>query len=263
MKIGFIGTGTITAAVVRGLIIDESHIASIVVSPRSDIIARRLAELDPRVSIATSNQDVLDRTDLVCLAVRPQIANEVLEQLKFRPSHKVISFIATFGQQAVENLVKPAQSVIRAVPLPAVEQCMGATAICPPDATARDLFSLLGKAVEVEDSAAFNALLAVTATMGSFFALLDTQATWLTEHNVGSDISREFLSRFYLGLANASTLGATPLSEMTREFMTAGGINEQFHGDLAALGLYRGYATALDHVLNRIQGGASAPNVEA
>lgn len=260
MKIGFVGTGTITAAVVRGLLLDKSPVEWVIVSPRNDAIARRLAALDSRVRVAKSNQDVLDHVDVICLAVRPQIASQVLCELKFRQSHHVISFIATLSYDAVKDLVAPATQVVRAVPLPAVAQRMGVTAICPPDTTARELFSLLGEAIEVETAAAFNAFSAITATMGGYFALLEAQANWLTSHELAPDVARKFLSQFYLGLANASCLSDVPFSELKHEFMTEGGLNEQLHKDLDSQGLYRGYGEALERVLNRVRDTSDSRN---
>jgi pyrroline-5-carboxylate reductase len=257
MRLGFVGTGTITEAVVTGLISAETNISSIVISPRNHDIATRLATIDPHISVGTSNQDVLDRVDVVCLAVRPQIARSVLSELKFRASHHVISFIATLSGDAIAKMVAPAHKVVRTAPLPAVAHHMGTTAICPPDTISRQLFASLGTAVEVDDRLAFDALFAATASMGSYFALLEGQAAWLVDHGVSYEIGREFLSRFYLGLANAATHNAVPFSTLTREFMTKGGINEQVFKQLSDAGMYKGYADALDGVLARIQRASS------
>jgi pyrroline-5-carboxylate reductase len=73
MKLGFVGTGTITEAVVTGLFKTRFRDAAIAVSPRNDEVAARLAATHPNVSIASSNQDLFDSSDIVFLAVRPQI----------------------------------------------------------------------------------------------------------------------------------------------------------------------------------------------
>jgi len=64
-------------------------------SPRNEEIAAELAARYPDVRIASDNQAVLDECDTVMLAVRPQIAHEVLPQLRFRREHHLISLIAT------------------------------------------------------------------------------------------------------------------------------------------------------------------------
>src|SRR5262245_4739042 len=93
MRLGFVGTGTIAAAIIEGLFAaDGAH--SITVSPRNAEVAADLAARFANVRIAPTNQAVLDASDVVFLAVRPQIADGVLRELRFRPDHHVISLIA-------------------------------------------------------------------------------------------------------------------------------------------------------------------------
>jgi pyrroline-5-carboxylate reductase len=60
MKLGFIGTGEITAAMVTGLSSSQTARPSIRLSPRNAAIAANLANRFANVSVASSNQDVLD-----------------------------------------------------------------------------------------------------------------------------------------------------------------------------------------------------------
>jgi pyrroline-5-carboxylate reductase len=71
MKLGFIGTGEITSAMVTGLSSSDAELHSIRLSPRNLAIATELANRFPNVSIASSNQDVLEHCDTVVIAVRP------------------------------------------------------------------------------------------------------------------------------------------------------------------------------------------------
>src|SRR3546814_5110849 len=80
-RLGFIGTGTIAAAIVAGLALSGEE--PILLSPRNADIAARLSARFSHVGVANDNQAVLDQTDLVILAVRPPIADSVLEDLKF------------------------------------------------------------------------------------------------------------------------------------------------------------------------------------
>jgi len=93
MRLGFIGAGTITAHMVRGL--QGSALADwpVVLSPRNVETAAALATL-PGVTVAASNQAVVEACDIVILAVRPQIAEDVLSDLRIAPDQLVISLIA-------------------------------------------------------------------------------------------------------------------------------------------------------------------------
>lgn len=254
MHLGFVGTGVITKAVVTGLIRSGMPFDRITLSPRGASTAAALAALDARVRVGAGNQDVLDASDIVCLAVVPHMADDVLRKLAFDPRHHVISFIAGLPAAELADLVCPAAKVVRAIPLPAVADMKGSTAICPPDVIAASLFQALGEAVEVEDEHRFDALLAVTATMASFYAVLESQASWLVRQGLRYDAARAFLSGYCVGLAHETTRTDRSFSDMIAHCMTPGGINEQLHTELSNRGSYAHYEVALDRVLKRIEG---------
>ncbi len=76
MKLGFIGTGALSSAIVTGLKSLPGETTPVVISPRNEEIAAGLAARFPDVTIAADNQAVLDQSDMVMLAVRPQIARD-------------------------------------------------------------------------------------------------------------------------------------------------------------------------------------------
>src|SRR6185437_13271672 len=170
MRIGFIGTGTITSAIVSGLNAPDSTTFTFLLSPRNAGVATTLASAFDNVTVAASNQAVLDGCDIIILAVRPQVAIDVLESLHFRPDHHVISLIALFSIERVQALVAPATRVVRAIPLPMVATRDGVTALYPDDSTARGIFSQLGSTIALESPEHFNAFSTATATMAPYFA---------------------------------------------------------------------------------------------
>src|SRR5580692_1158766 len=93
MQLGFIGTGEITSAIVTGLS-SSGTTHPIWLSPRNAVIANGLAKRFPGISVASSNQEVLDRSDTVVIGVRPSVAQPVLAELGFRPDHQVISLVS-------------------------------------------------------------------------------------------------------------------------------------------------------------------------
>ena len=74
LRCGFVGTGTMSAAMVRGLCTANPPVASVAVSPRNAEKAAALArEFPGRVTIAADNQDVVERSDVVFIGVLPAI----------------------------------------------------------------------------------------------------------------------------------------------------------------------------------------------
>ncbi|WP_109477010.1 pyrroline-5-carboxylate reductase [Paraburkholderia sp. C35] len=254
MRFGFIGTGTITQAVVSGMLRFGVPFERIALSPRNAQTAAELAARDGRISVCASNQAVLDSSDVVCLAVVPQIAADVLGDLTFDTRHHVISFMAGISLEQLRGLIRTDGAIARAVPLPAVAEGKGSTAICPADPIAKALFAPLGEAVEVDSEDKFDALSAVTATMASFYAVLEEQASWLVRQGLDYEDARAFLSGYCVGLAHDTTRTAQPFSAMVKHSMTPGGINEQVHNELSRRRAYALYGDALDGVLRRISG---------
>jgi pyrroline-5-carboxylate reductase len=255
MLIGFVGSGTITRAVVKGLLHVGAPFDQIHLSPRNADIASELAGLDGRISVCRTNQEVLDASDVICLAVVPQIAGEVLQALRFDSRHYVVSFIAAVSLADLGKMVGKVRAIVRTIPLPPVAAGKGSTAICPPDELTRQLFAYLGTSVEVEDESKFNALSAITATMASFYAVLENQAQWLVNQGMEYSSARAFLAGYSMGLAHETTQSDKPFSVLVRESMTAGGLNEQLHGELSEKGVYSHYSDALENVRKRVEGG--------
>jgi pyrroline-5-carboxylate reductase len=252
MRIGFVGTGVITKAIVQGVLRSKFPFKEISLSPRNARTAAELAGLDPRINVADSNQHVVDNSDLVCIAVIPQVVKEVLGQLAFKSHHHVVTFVPGTSIERLHKLVHPAIRLARAIPLPAVADGQGCTAIFPPDEVVSSLFSSMGKAVQVEDERQFDALHAVTATMASFYAVLEHQAAWLKRQGLPYPSARAFLSGYCVGLAHETTQTDQSFNDMIEYLMTPGGLNEQVHAELSARGVYD-YSDSLDRILARVQ----------
>src|SRR5260370_1759278 len=92
MRLGFIGTGTITQAVVTGLLRFGVTFDHISLSPRNAETAAGLAALDGRVRACANNQEVLETSDIFCLAAVPQITTDVSSTLRFDSRHHLTTY---------------------------------------------------------------------------------------------------------------------------------------------------------------------------
>ena len=118
MQLGFIGTGEITSSIVTGLCSFGTPSHSIRLSPRNAAVARELSNRFKGISVASSNQEVLDHSDTIVVAVRPAAARAVLSELHFGPDHQVISLVSGLSLLSLSRLARPATRIARAVPLP-------------------------------------------------------------------------------------------------------------------------------------------------
>src|SRR5262245_51783809 len=116
--IGFLGAGNMAEALIRGLLrgghADPSQISGS--GPRSE----RADELTQRYGIhaTISNLELIGRSDIVVLSVKPQIMRRVLDEIAdaLRPETLIVSVAAGVPIAAIEGRLKPGTRVIRTMP---------------------------------------------------------------------------------------------------------------------------------------------------
>jgi pyrroline-5-carboxylate reductase len=254
MNLGFVGTGEITSAMVTGLSSSDAELDSIRLSPRNLAIATDLVNRFPGVSIASSNQDVLDSCETVVIAVRPPVARSVLSELRFRPQHLVISVVSSLSVRRISELVAPVRHITRAVPLPSAAKRIGPTAIYPPDPLVGDLFAAIGTVFGVESEDEFEAICAATATIASYYAFIDGIASWLSQNGVPKGKAHDYVARMFWGLTSiAVDAPDRTFQSLASAHATSGGINEQFLKHMEEHGLSETVSRSLDAVLQRIR----------
>ncbi|KAA6459236.1 NADP oxidoreductase [Acidobacteria bacterium AB60] len=253
MRLGFVGVGSIASAMVAGLRASTDPPSEIVLSPRNPAAASGLAARFPEVVVAGSNQEVLDRCEMAVLAVRPQVAESVLRELRFRESHHVISVVATFTVERLRGLAAPSVKIARAVPLPSAAQLQSPTAVYPADEAAMGLFERVGPAFAVETEEQINAIGAASSVVASYFAFADSVTSWLVQRGLSAHPARDYVSRMLPSLqeaaAHAPGLG---FRAMATAHATPGGLNEQILRHLESQGLFHRIHDALDEVMLRV-----------
>ncbi|RLC20311.1 MAG: hypothetical protein DRH93_13905 [Deltaproteobacteria bacterium] len=94
MRIGFIGTGVITSAIVTGLCTSNFPVEAIWISPRNREKSKNLEQKFDPVNIGDSNQEVLENSDVVVLGILPGHKNKILEPLEFQSSQVIVHLLA-------------------------------------------------------------------------------------------------------------------------------------------------------------------------
>ncbi len=169
--IGFIGTGNMAEALVRGLLaggtVDASQVSGS--EPRPE----RCAEIREQYGIhcTTDNSDVARRADVLVLSVKPQLLVRVCTEIApvVRAETLVIS-IAAGVPLAVLSRYLPGRRIVRTMPNTPALVGAGATVLSPGDgvsetdlAIARRIFDAVGTTFVLEESQ----LDAVTGLSGS------------------------------------------------------------------------------------------------
>lgn len=172
MTIAIIGTGNMGGAILRGLIKSGTcRPEDIICTAKSEATLNKIREYDVRIRVSGSNAAAAAEADIIILAVKPWLVEEVMEEI--RPSldlgrQMIVSVAAgiTLGQLA-EMFVAPSPCerdgerppivIFRVIPNTAVESLCGVTFIAQHGATeeqtelVKRLFSALGYALVVDE----------------------------------------------------------------------------------------------------------------
>lgn len=160
-RIGMLGAGNMAGALIRGLLASKSVTADQIVA--SDVRADHLQELEAKYGIKTfsDNRELAKVSNLVVLAVKPQVIDRVLDQMAdaFAPNTLLVSIAAGVPIRSLEARLPAHVRVVRAMPNTAAIALAGATGIAPGSrATKEDvdltqaLFAAVGRSVVLDES---------------------------------------------------------------------------------------------------------------
>lgn len=156
-KIGFIGGGRMAGAIIKGLLSSKSVSASGICVSDIDTKQRQDLKKTYAITILADNQKVVSLSDIVILAVKPQVMFEALKGLKISKDKLLISIAAGITIQYFEKAF-PEVPVIRVMPNnPALVQAGVSAMALGQHAKKEDLekalkiFQSVGEVIEVEE----------------------------------------------------------------------------------------------------------------
>ena len=252
-SIGVIGTGSIARSVAIGLS-DATDPPSIHLSPRNTDVAEELARQFPNVTVCASNEEVVETSPCVLLAVRPQVWLDAVQGLPWRPDHSAISFIAGVNLGTLREALGDVAAIARAIPLPSVARREGVTVTYRADVWTRSIFDRLGETLDTDDEGTFDAFSAASATVAAHIAYLQTISGWLTQHSVASHDADRYVASVFANLADSLRESPVDLAALSHEHATPGGLNENLRRMLAEAGMWDAVQSALDQTLHSVTG---------
>ena len=78
MNIGFLGSGYITSSIIEGIFKSKLKIKKIYISPRNKLISKKLSKRFKKVTVAINNQQVVDKSNWVFLAITPKVGEKII-----------------------------------------------------------------------------------------------------------------------------------------------------------------------------------------
>jgi len=221
MTIGFIGAGKMACALGKGIVTGGVVPARDVICSEPDVKwAEPFLQLIPGAQVTTDNTEVVRQSDLVILAIKPQVFPEALPALKTASAGKLfLSIAAGISLEKIGGWLHSDARIVRAMPNTPMQVGAGASVYAGgPGVTEADyalvhrVLAAAGKAWRVEE----NQINAVTALSGSgpayVFHFIDALVRGGTALGLPEKLAHELALQTVLGSSQlAAQSSLTPL----------------------------------------------------
>jgi len=178
--IGFIGAGNMAYALIKGLLSNGFDAKNINVSDSNEeLLINRQSEL--KITTYSDNNSLLDNSDIVVFAVKPQVLSIVCLQLKnkVKPNHLFISIVAGIRGNDINRWLGGNFALVRTMPnTPALFQS-GVTGLFANDLVSNQqkelvtsILSSVGECFWVDDEKLIDAITAISGSGPAYFFLL-------------------------------------------------------------------------------------------
>lgn len=236
-KIGFIGGGNMASSFISGLIASGHSPQQIWVSDVNEATLKNLAN-NLKVNISVSNQAVIEEADVIVLAVKPQVLQEVAEQVAdfIQQKHSlVVSIAAGITQNSLSQWLGDDVAIVRCMPNTPALVLTGATGLHANSRVteeqrdlAENIMRAVGVSLWVEDEAELDA---VTAVSGSgpayFFLLMEAMEKVALELGLSEHAARLLVQQTALGAAKIALESPESPEQLRKRVTSPGGTTQQ------------------------------------
>jgi pyrroline-5-carboxylate reductase len=245
--LGFIGAGNMASSLIAGLLADgypAQHIWA------SDVDAEKLARLHARFGIhtATDNQVVVENSQILILAVKPQTMQAVAREIGAavgRCKPLIISLAAGVTEAAIDRWLGSGHAIVRCMPNTPALVKTGATALHGNAKISADqrnraeaVLRSVGVAVWVEREELLDS---VTALSGSgpayFFLLMEAMEDAAVALGLDPQTARLLTQQTALGAARVAIESEESPAGLRQRVTSPGGTTEQAIGSFEKAGL--------------------------
>lgn len=213
MKIGFIGTGNMATAIIKGIV------ANGFVSPEQiylmDIDHAKVASLAEEIGAhaVDSNQSLIETVDFVVLAVKPNVIEHVLQETKETILAKKPVLVSIAAGTPTDKLYRFLGTdveipIVRVMPNVNVLVGKGATAICGHDFANEEqldfvvkMFEAVGKAWRLAEADFSNFTALAGSSPAYAYLFIDSIARAGVKHGLPKKVATEMAAQAILGSA--------------------------------------------------------------
>ena len=254
MYLGFIGTGHITKAVVEGILGSKIKFSKIYLSKRNKKISSYLNKKSKKIVISDNNQEIINKSNLIFLAVTPLVGNKIIKNLKFKKNQTIISFISTIKMKDLKKIIKVKSQIVRAIPLPFISLRKGPVPIFPPNKKVKSFFDKLGTSLEIKNEKLSLNFWSLSSMMAPFYKLLETLTNWLISKGIKKQDAQKYVTSLFLALsADAVNKSSKSLDILVKNSQTPKGLNQQALNELKKSGFFNHLISTSNSILKRLK----------
>ena len=253
MILGFIGCGKISFSVLTGIFSSNLKIKKILVSKRNSKISSFLRKKYKKVIVAKENQEIIDKSDWVFLAVTPSVGEKIIKELKFKPNQKIISFISTITIPKLKRMIKVKADIVRAIPLPPISLKQGPIPICPPNKKVKKFFDHLGSTIEIKNEKLSINFWSTSGMMASYYEILRVMSNWLVKKGIKRLDAQKYITSLFLALSEDAFVNSKKdLKYLVKDSQTPKGLNQQGLKVMTKKNVYKSVVNTLNSIHKRL-----------
>ena len=253
MIFGFIGTGKISSSVITGICNSKIKYEKIIISPRNKIVANQLKKKFKKIYISKNNQEIINKSNWVFLAVTPTVGEKIIADLKFRANQIIISFISTINLSELKKMIKVKSDIVRAIPLPPISLKKGPVPIFPPNKKVKSFFDKIGTTIEIKNEKLSINFWSTSGMMASYYDLLRVMSEWLVKKGIKRKEAQKYITSLFLALSEDAVINSKKdLKFLVKESQTPKGLNEQGLKEMSKKGVYKSVIGTLNNIYKRL-----------
>ena len=252
MTIAFIGAGNMAISLIRGLVKNGMQSSELVAADPSDEQRAKAQELGIRAE--ANNARAVSDADIIVVAVKPQIAGQVLKALTtVTSSQLVISVAAGINLDSLQAWLPRDQPIVRCMPNTPALVGAGMTALFANNkvqakhlAAAERVLQAAGEVVWVPNEKLLDAVTAVSGSGPAYFFLLMEHMT-NTGISLGLDpeTSRKLTLQTAFGASLMAQQSTETLTTLRQNVTSPGGTTEAAVNTMLELGMAETIESAL------------------
>lgn len=210
MKVGFIGTGNMAQAIIKGILKNAYLKASDIYASNPQLDILKDFENETNINLSVDNEFIVDNVDILILSIKPQMFEQVLLPLKdkiIKKNRCVVSIAAGITLEKLSLLLTPSLPLIRVMPNISASINQSTTAITSINTSKEDfdftfkLFEAIGNVYEIEEKL-FPVFTGIAGCSPAFtFMYIDALARAALKNGLPKELANQIAASAVLGSA--------------------------------------------------------------